>query len=70
VVCGRITDLEIALAQTQGVRVHHIVLSSSGLPGWDFSNTPALIGLGYAQMQRKFEEWLAEEPNFLSLLST
>ena len=59
-VCGRITDLEIALAELKGVQVYHIVLTSGGLPSWDFSNTTALIGWGYAQMQRKLTEWAAE----------
>lgn len=61
-VCGRITDLEIALARSKGILVHHIVLTSSGLPTWDFSNTTALLGLGYAQMQRTLAAWAVENP--------
>jgi NTE family protein len=67
-VCGRITDLEIALAELKGVQVYHIVLTSGGLPSWDFSNTTALIGWGYAQMQRKLTEWAAKNPIFTSTM--
>jgi NTE family protein len=69
-VCGRITNLEIDIAKLKGVRVHHITLTSAGMPTWDFSNTTALIGWGYAQMHRKLTEWVAENPELASKLNT
>ncbi|CAG0983684.1 hypothetical protein ANAEL_01890 [Anaerolineales bacterium] len=47
-ICQRQSELEIALARSQGVPVHYIMLRSArAIPIWDFSGYQELIACGY-----------------------
>lgn len=64
-VTKRITDLEIALAESKGIPVHYLPLVGSEVPTWEFSHSPALIGMGYSQANNKINEWAASRLDFL-----
>ena len=57
-VCQRQTELEIALARSRGVPVHHIRLrSETATPIWDFSGYRELIARGYEIAQQELSNW-------------
>lgn len=59
----RQTDLEIALARSQGALVREIVLRGEvPIPVWDFSHTDELIARGYETACREIARWRSEQP--------
>jgi NTE family protein len=60
-VCQRQSELEIALARSQGVPVHQILLRSPALtPIWNFSAYRELIACGYEITRQELSRW--EQP--------
>lgn len=57
-ICQRQSELEIALAKSQGVQVHYIKLrSATAIPIWDFSGYRELIASGYEIARQNLSKW-------------
>ncbi len=56
--CQRVTALELALARSRGVTVHHISLRSSpSVPIWDFTSHRRLLQVGYELALKQSQQW-------------
>lgn len=63
----RQVELEIALAQAQGITLRHIHLQGDEpIALWDFDNTDARIKQGYELACKSIESWKVEHKSWLS----